>query len=58
MRATSIADVIVSDFNTRKMFGEEQIQNVRMKYIQNNIIISHEVFIIHICVLHHYKGRY
>jgi hypothetical protein len=28
-----------------------------MKGIQNKIIISQKAFIIHICVLHHYKGK-
>jgi hypothetical protein len=33
------------------------LQSVRMKGIQNKIIISQEEFIIHINGLHHYKGK-
>jgi hypothetical protein len=36
-------------------FGK--IQSVRMKGIQNKIIISQKAFIIHINGLHHYKGK-
>jgi hypothetical protein len=33
------------------------LQAVRMKGIQNKIIISQKAFIIHIYGLHHYKGK-
>jgi hypothetical protein len=33
------------------------VQNVRMKGIQNKIIVSQNAFIIHIYGLHHQKGK-
>jgi hypothetical protein len=38
-------------------FVFKQVQSVRMKGIQNKIIISQKAFIIHIYGLHHYKGK-
>jgi hypothetical protein len=37
--------------------NEGIVQDVRMKGIQNKIIISQKAFIIHIYELHHYKGK-
>jgi hypothetical protein len=36
---------------------EKKIKGVRMKVIQNKIIITQKAFIIHIYGLHHYKGK-
>jgi hypothetical protein len=44
-------------FQHPKKLGEEQIQGVRMRGIQNKTIISHKAFIIHVYGLYHYKGK-
>jgi hypothetical protein len=60
--ASGLSDVPVDMFELLMDRLEKEsyfqvIQDVRMKGTQNEIIISEKAFIIHIYVLHHYKGK-
>jgi hypothetical protein len=58
--AGSEQSLLYADFLLNLLFVAEDgdyIQGARMKSIQNKMIISQKVFIIHIYELHHYKRK-